>query len=219
MSISSDIPQIAALRNKVEEFFGKSLVTHTDFLELVDSIEKSLKEHVSESTLERLWGYSTRENKTGKVSIRTLNVLSRLCGFSGWEDFCAWLKAEQKKESELFTGKVLRSVDLEEGARLLIGWQPDRLCTVRYLGDNLFEVESVENTSLSQGDRFKVIQFQLGRPLYLEEFCSASSATAPGGTPHAIPSVPSSDTSALKTVISGTYAVGQEHGLTTLKLL
>ena len=239
MSIPSDMPQIAVLKLKVEECFGKHPLVHTDFLELVSAIEVALKEHVSESTLERLWGYSTRENEGGMVSVRTLDVLARFCGLGGWEDFCAWLKAEQRKESDLFSGKTLRSSELAVGARVLIGWQPDRLCTVRYLGDNLFEVESAQNTSLSQGDRFKVLQFQLGRPMYLEEFRPASllpaseasqvstpfrasranSSSASSSSAPTYLSATSSATPTSKTSTSGTYAVGQEHGLTTLKLL
>ena len=96
----------------------------------------------------------------------------------------------------MFEGETVLASSLEAGIRLRLGWQPDRLCVVRYLGDNLFEVESAENTSLSTGDRFKAIQFQKCRPLYMEEFKSAGSE-----------------------VSSGSYAVGQEHGLTTLQIL
>ena len=63
MSIQSDMPQIAALIGKVEEAFGIHPATHSEYIELVSAIESTLKEHVSESTLERLWGYSTRKNE------------------------------------------------------------------------------------------------------------------------------------------------------------
>ncbi len=190
------MPQIAALRGKIEEAFGIHPATHSEFLELVSSIESALKEHVSESTLERLWGYSTRKNEKGTVSMRTLNVLSRYAGYAGWDDFCLWLKRENRKESEMFEGNMVLVSSLKVGSRLRLGWQPDRLCVVRYLGENLFVVESAENTSLSIGDSFKAIQLQKGRPLYMEEFKAAGSE-----------------------VSSGSYAVGQEHGLTTLAFL
>ena len=198
MSIPYDLPQIAALKIKVEKMVGKHPSTHTDFLAIVSAVEVSLKEHISESTLERLWGYSTRENKCGTVSVRTLDVLARYAGFAGWEDFCQWLKHEQLKESELFENKSISSSSLSVGDCLQIGWQPDRICVVKYLGDSKFEVESSENTSVSKGDTFKAIQFQLDRPLYMEEFSSFDSSGKR---------------------VSGTYAVGEEHGLTTLRLL
>ncbi len=75
MSIRSDIPQIAALRQRVEERFEKRLAVHADFLALVAVIEMEQRQHISESTLERVWGYSTRGYKT--VSLRTLDVLAK----------------------------------------------------------------------------------------------------------------------------------------------
>ena len=283
MPIQSDLPQIAALKLRFEEIYGIRPATHSDFLDMVTTIENALREHVSESTLERLWSYSTRENKEGTVSLRTLNVLARFCGYSGWEDFCRWLKIDQRKESEMFEGQAVLSSSLKAGARLNIGWQPDRICILRYLGEYVFEVESAENTSLEKGDRFKVVQFQKGRPLYLEEFLSAtssaiasappsssqassarasssqtasapapssqassarasssqassarasssqaSSAPAPSSQASSTPASSSDELSSGEIIASSvktsapigkSYAVGQEHGLTTLQLL
>ena len=253
MPIQSDLPQIAALKLRFEEIYGIRPATHSDFLDMVTTIENALREHVSESTRERLWGYSTRENKEGTVSLRTLNVLARFCGYSGWEDFCRWLKIDQRKESEMFEGQAVLSSSLKAGARLKIGWQPDRICILRYLGEYVFEVESAENTSLEKGDRFKVVQFQKGRPLYLEEFLpatssaiasappsssqasstppsssQASSAPAPSSQASSAPAPSSDELSSGETIaspvktstpIGKSYAVGQEHGLTTLQLL
>ena len=42
MSINSNIPQIAVLRQSVEKRFGKRLIVHTDFITLVSAIEKEL---------------------------------------------------------------------------------------------------------------------------------------------------------------------------------
>lgn len=224
MPIQSDLPQIAALKLRFEEIYGIRPATHSDFLDMVTTIENALREHVSESTLERLWGYSTRENKKeGTVSLRTLNVLARFCGYSGWEDFCRWLKIDQRKESEMFEGQAVLSSSLKAGTRLKIGWQPDRICILRYLGEYVFEVESAENTSLEKGDRFKVVQFQKGRPLYLEEFLPATSSAIASAPPSSSDELSSGETIAspvkTSTPIGKSYAVGQEHGLTTLQLL
>lgn len=54
MSISSSQPQILALRQRVEERFGKRLSVHGDFVALSEAIGQFLREHVSESTLERV---------------------------------------------------------------------------------------------------------------------------------------------------------------------
>ena len=80
MGIENNIPQIAALRQRVEQRFGNPLDVHSDFLQLVAEIEKELREHISESTLERVWGYSTRGYNS--VSLRTLNVLAKYIQFA-----------------------------------------------------------------------------------------------------------------------------------------
>ena len=72
MNIKTDIPQIYVLRKRIEQKIGFTPTMHIHFLKLVSIIEGELREHVSESTLERVWGYSTRGYES--VSLRTLNV-------------------------------------------------------------------------------------------------------------------------------------------------
>jgi hypothetical protein len=73
MGIKRNIPQIYALRQSVELRFGKKLAVHADFQSLVAEIEMEQRLHISETTIERVWGYSTRGYET--VSLHTLDVL------------------------------------------------------------------------------------------------------------------------------------------------
>lgn len=170
MNIKTDIPQIALLRERIEKSIDFPLNTHGDFLRLSAGIEFTLREHMSESTLERLWGYSTRRYDT--VSVRTLNVLCRFIGIHSWEQFCESLSSEGH-ESELFTGSTINAADLAVGTRIRIGWLPDRMCTVRYLGDNRFVAEETQNSTMQSGDTFSCLQFQKGRELHLDDFRKA----------------------------------------------
>ena len=174
MSVSVNIPEISALRSRVEAVYGHSLQTHNAFISLVDAIDAGLREHLSESTLERLWGYSTRSADT--VSLRTLDVLSRYAGNASWKDFCRALKASSPVESEEFTGESILSTRLEPGTRLQLAWLPDRLVTVCYIGQNRFVVQDSLNSSLKPGDSFECLQIQVGRPLYLDRFRRAGSS-------------------------------------------
>lgn len=193
MSVSVIIPEIAVLRSRVEAIFGKPLETHNAFISLVGAIEDSIREHLSESTLERMWGYSTRE--ASAVSIRTLDVLSRYVGFSSWKSFCADLKASSPRESEEFSGESMISSGLTVGTRLSLGWLPDRLIEVEYQGGNRFIVRESLNSSLKPGDSFECIQIQKGRPLYLDRFRRAGSQT------------------------EARYVAGERSGLTLVKYL
>ena len=168
MSVSVNIPEMAALRARVEETFGKSLETHNAFITLVDAIEAAVREHLSESTLERMWGYSTRE--ADAISLRTLDVLSRYVGATSWKGFCSDLKESSPQESEEFSGESVVASYLQAGQRLRLGWLPDRLITVEYLGMNRFVVIESVNSSLRPGDSFECLQIQAGRPLYLDRF-------------------------------------------------
>ena len=192
MNIKADIPQIALLKQHVEKSIDFSLTTHGDFVRLSAGIEFTMREHMSESTLERLWGYSTRRYDT--VSERTLNVLARFVGLRSWEHFCQSISTASG-ESELFTGSTINTSDLEVGSRIRIGWPPDRICVIRYLGDNRFVAEQTLNSTMQADDTFSCLQFQKGRQLYMDNFYKKGS----------------SDTQR--------YVVGINSGLTTLEII
>lgn len=195
MSIQRDIPQIIDLRERVESRFGKKLSVHADFLALVAVIEMEQRQHISESTLERVWGYSTRGYDT--ISLHTLDVLAQYATGRYWDDFCRLLHAESECESELFDVEHISSSDLSVGDRLQIGWLPDRLCEVRYLGDNRFVAERCENSKMQAGDTFSCLQFALGEKVVLTDLHQAD-------TPE----------NALKI-----YSIARKNGLTTLRRL
>ena len=173
MNIKADIPQITLLKQHVEKSIDFSLTTHGDFVRLSAGIEFAMREHMSESTLERLWGYSTRRYDT--VSERTLNVLARFVGLRSWEHFCQSISTAPG-ESELFTGSTINTSDLEVGSRIRISWPPDRICVIRYLGDNRFVAEQTLNSTMQAGDTFSCLQFQKGRQLQMDNFCKMGSS-------------------------------------------
>ena len=172
MNIKTDTPQISILRQAVEKAIDFPLSTHGEFLRLSAGIEFTLREHMSESTLERVWGYSTRHYDN--VSVRTLNVLARFVGYHDWEEFCRSAN-KTAAESSLFIDTAICSDNLSVGDRLRIGWPPDRICTIRYLGNNNFIAEETENSTMQPGDTFSCIQIQKGRPLNLDNFRKADS--------------------------------------------
>ncbi len=116
----------------VEEKAGFKMHTHADFIVLVECIGNALHEHVSETTLERLWKYSTRHYKT--VSLRTLDVLSEYCGYQSWDVFCEMLLKTSQIESEIIE-EVLYSDSIPVGQKMKISWLPDRTIIIRHLGE------------------------------------------------------------------------------------
>lgn len=168
MGISSQQPEIILLKEAIADEFGRKLIVHNDFLLLADDIFNRLKEHVSETTLERVWNYSTRGYSS--VSIRTLNVLSQYCGYRDWDEFCKTLNHPDYRESDFFDEETIDSEQLQSGDRLKIGWLPDRICIIRYLGENKFVAEECLNSTMKSGDTFFCCKFQIHQPLFLENF-------------------------------------------------
>lgn len=194
MAIDSKTPELTLLKEAVEKFFGRNLHVHSDFVELKDSIFSTTREYVSETTLERIWGYSTRGYDS--VSRRILDVLSVYVQADNWEGFVKSLKEQHAVESQIFNKESVFSAELQPGARLRIGWPPDRDCVVRYLGDNRYVAEEVRNATLQPGDTFSCLQFQFSQPQILTDLRDADGR--------------------LK---GQSYGIGLRHGLTILQLL
>lgn len=148
----------------VEQKAGKALRTPSDFEWLEEKIEAQVKEHISASTLMRVWGY--RQGVSTRRS--TLDVLARFLGYADYVMFCNWSPAESDEpQSDEVLSHHLLTENLEAEQKVELTWQPNRRCVVQLRQDGLFEVKEAENTKLSVGDTFKCDIFIEGEPLYL----------------------------------------------------
>ena len=118
----------------------------------------------SSSTLKRLWGYVSYASMP---RIATLDTLSRYLGFRDFKAYCTELTRSATIVSSFFSAKSLETSALHPGAEVTIGWAPDRLVTLRFLGGTTFEITSAQHTKLAVGDRFECSGFILGAPLYI----------------------------------------------------
>ena len=153
------------LLNAIEQEVGKKVATPKDFEWLADKVEARTKEHLSESTLMRLWGY-----RTG-VSTRqsTLDILSRFLGYADYMTFCQWRAENKELQSDEVVGRYLYTEELTAGTRLVLTWYPDRRCVIRLLADGMFTIVEAVNTKLSAGDTFRCDLFIEGEPLYMSQ--------------------------------------------------
>ncbi len=189
-----DSPQLAALRDEIEELVGK-MYSHSNFTHLSGLIGYKCKEHISVTTLERIWGYSTRN--ANKISVRTLDVIARFIDHTDWEAYCKYLHEKNHSSSEIFqTAGAINSRDLATGTKVRIAWQPDRVCEVEYLGGNRYVAVKCENSSMKPGDTFTCLTIQKGRELYMENFTRCGKEPA-----------------------GECYVVGQINGLTTAETI
>lgn len=159
-----EIPELAYLLSKVEEVFGRKPLTSSDFDDMTASVDSKTFQHVSTSTLKRLWGYVQPSPMPRMV---TLDILSQYAGYSDFRHFCEELRTSEVFSSLFFSATTVLSRDLSEGACLTVGWAPDRVVELTYLGGDLFEVKDGGASQLKRGDRFLKSEFLLGKPLYI----------------------------------------------------
>ena len=164
MTQRKEIPELQYLLELVEKQYGRKLSTTTDFESLSVIIEKTTGELLSSSTLKRLYGYVSLNTVPRKT---TRDILSRFIGNRDYETFRISLSNDPQFSSRFFSAKTVTTSELKAGDRLRIGWPANRIVTLNYLGDDLFEVDTSVNASLVKGDRFRQVSFMKGYPLYL----------------------------------------------------
>ena len=155
---------IQELVNRVTDMIKRNLVTKRDFEWFSDLLWKRTRERVSPTTLRRVWGYS-QEGVTPRRY--TLDVLARFLLFTDYGDFCN-NASNEGLQSGLCLGSQIVSETLFIGQCLRMSWLPDRLCVLRYLGDDRFEIIRAYNTQLSVGDQFTCHLFLHQEPVYLD---------------------------------------------------
>lgn len=156
-------PEIHVLLMQVESRFG-NVAKATDFDDLSVDIESATSELLSASTLKRLWGYV---NYMSSPRTYTLDVLSRYVGFQNFDSFCSQIHQSEEFVSGFLSEDSLVAETLTPGERVRIGWNPDRLVTLEYKGDNRFEVVEVHKSSLLVGDQFVLPAIVKGYPVYI----------------------------------------------------
>lgn len=157
-------PQIEELKSLIEQKYGKVLGTTTDFEAFSWHLKKMTDKNISASTLKRLYGYVHDDHKPRMI---TLDTLAQYLGYENFKEFTQWLKTSTKYNSSFFMAQQLISSDLQEGMEVAIGWSPNRLLKLRYLGNSTYEVLTSENSKLQAGDKFVTGCFIKEQPLYL----------------------------------------------------
>ena len=158
------IPELNYLLRLVEKHYGRHLSTTTDFESLSVLIERETGELLSASTLKRLYGYVSMKPVPRKS---TLDILARYIGKKSYDQFREELKESTAFTSTFFSRKTVYASELKDGDIIRIGWDPDRVVNLKYLGDNEFEVLESLNSQLLAGDKFEQVSFMMGYPLYI----------------------------------------------------
>lgn len=152
--------ELGFLKRAVEIKFDRRLSTTSDFTALSEEMD----ERISPSTLKRLWGY------VGMVVTprrSTLDALSKFVGYKDYRAFCSGLRESSFSSSNYFNAERIDADALQPGDRFQIGWRPDRIVSLEYLGNHRFQVLSSIHSKLQEGDIFEANSIIKGFPLVL----------------------------------------------------
>lgn len=169
-------PEIEELKLQVEQKYGRVLNTSTDFDEFSLTMGQQMDRRLSASTLKRLWDYV---NDSHRPRIFTLDLLSQYIGHKDFASFKQWLKTSTRYNSSFFNAEQLVSSELAPGSIIEIGWSPNRLVRLYYLGNSRYEVTHSDNSKMLPGDQFIAGCFIKEYPLYLPYLERDGEHTAP----------------------------------------
>ena len=157
-------PEIEELKRLIEKQYGKRLSTTTDFEEFSYFMQRKTGAALSSSTLKRLYGYV---GDCHKPRTTTLDTLAAYIGHKDYAAYVDWLKSSKRYNSSFFDANQLISSDLTEGDIVEIGWAPNRLLRLVYMGNSSYKVVEAHNSKLQLGDVFTTGCFIIGQPLIM----------------------------------------------------
>lgn len=115
---------------------------------------------IGATTLKRLLGFAQDERKPHAT---TLDAIARYLVYAHWEELA---KIEDQGNSDFNSSDdEVRSADLQVGKVVEIAYLPDRVVTLRYLGNNRYKVEQSQNSKLQADDEVEILNFVLHHPL------------------------------------------------------
>lgn len=152
--------ELTFLKQAVERKAGYRLASTADFVRLSEEMD----DRVSPSTLKRIWGYVGIQVEPRRS---TLDALARYAGFRDYRAFLEDLQTSKMASSAYFNASRLDASSLQEGDSISIGWRPDRIVSLQYLGDRRFRVVASEHAKLQVGDEFEAPSIIKGFPLIL----------------------------------------------------
>lgn len=158
-------PEITELRHRIELSINRKIKTPADFDFLAGVVWERLHETISPTTLKRLWGYIDGADTTRNS---TLNLLSQFIGYQDWDAFLKELENNNEIQSASILSRHILTQNLQPNDMIEVGWQPNRHCIFRYIGNRSFIVEESHNSKLKAGDTFMCNLFVLGEPLYID---------------------------------------------------
>lgn len=158
---------LAGLIKITNKTLGYTPNTPSEFNDLIRLIKKKTGQEISLSSLKRLWGYVSYSSSP---SPNILNILSRFNDFDDWNDYLQRYGTLGLDETSNFLNdNMVEAEKLKTDTELMVSWDKDKSCRLKYLGDHIFLVEESSNIKLLPGDEFTMHSITIGLPFYAAE--------------------------------------------------
>ncbi len=160
------------LKEEVEHLVGRKIKSPKDFDFLSRQIQGYTHEKISISTLKRMWGYVASESNPSRFN---LDLLSRMIGYPDWGTFVRGGKIGIVSSRFFMRSKLIADA-LDVGDEVKLTWNFGRIVTIKYQGNDTFEVLESKNSKLAVGDTFVCHQFVADEPCYLSNLRRTNNA-------------------------------------------
>ena len=153
-----------AIISKILAKYGKETVYSADCAPLAAMIG------VSETTVKRMLGLvgqnSAERNRTPHIS--TMDILARWLGYDSYRALLLEI-GEGNMASEFAGVETVEARSLKPGTRIRLSYEPARVIEITYMGDDMFIVNSSENSKLLKDDEIILTQLVMGQEFIVTE--------------------------------------------------
>lgn len=183
---------------KIEERHGNRIVESGQCSSLAEDVFEKTKCYVAETSVQRWFGLTSDHDRKQRAS--TLAIIARYCGYDSWQLLLADVGDADVDISRYSEIEQLYSSSLTPGIQVKVTWNPGRMLSMTYLGDNQYIVnEVVGSRNLQIGDKLTIVHMAIGFPMLVSEVLRDDCAPKPyqagliGGLTSIVRIVPESD--------------------------
>ena len=165
--MKTDPDKVNQLRLAVEETFGRTPGSPTDFNSLSYQILSKTNNKIGGSTLKRFWGYVKSDFN---ATYTTLSLLARYVGYRDWDSFCTQYKGVD--DSDFSSARLITAANLNLNSIIHAEWGSGKWMRIKKTGhQDRFEVIESHNIKLEPGDTTYVSTLIVGEKLIASDCC------------------------------------------------
>jgi hypothetical protein len=154
------------VKKHVESKYGQRIRYSRDCDGLAAHISAECRCKISGSTVRRLLGFY-KTSQTPRTS--TLDIIAEYVGHKDWDELISTLNKNKTKTEKILS--EITAENIKKGEKFELGYKPDKIITIEYIGKAQFKVLNSKNSKLKDGDLFKAYHLTLHHPLFLLDVC------------------------------------------------